>query len=222
MEAFEIPSYLQNFVSIYDRKSYKIWNDTKNVDINLFRKDARNHYLDQQKSACFYCKIFIFSKNGLHWQVEHILPKSLFPQFLFEPLNLIVICPDCNREKDAQNPHVAGNNALSQKTYPSKSTRFKIIHPFYDNYEEHIHKIPANHCDYPNHYFLKALTPKGKATVKMCDLNRFYQEFAGYKDMKGKQIESTDKFLEDTGINQLSKEEQREIVQKIISSWGDF
>lgn len=221
MNIFKIPSYLQDFVSSYDKISYKIWNDLENTNINSFRKDIRNHYLDEQNLTCFYCKQYIFSKNGLHWQVEHILPKSLFPQFLLEPINLIVICPTCNSEKGDQNP-LNGNNACNKIKYPSKGSRFKIIHPFYDNYEEHIDKIPANHCDYPDHYFLRALTKKGKNTVKTCDLNRFYQEFTGYKDMKGKQIESTDKFIEDSGISKLSKKEQRELVQKIINSWDDF
>lgn len=217
MNFFQIPRKLQPFINSYDKKNYQLWNDEKNKDVSKFRVLIRNHYLSDQKLTCFYCRQYIFSTHGFHWQVEHILPKSLFPQFLFEPKNLIVICPDCNKEKDNQNPHVDGNRACSQQSYPSTSGRFKIIHPLYDQYTEHINRISANHCDYPDHYFLKALTAKGKATVKMCDLNRFYQEFAGYQDMKGKQVSALDNFIE-KDLNELTKDQKMELVQKIMAT----
>lgn len=217
MEIFVIPTELKSFIDSYDKINYQLWNDEENNDVKTFRSLIRNHYLLDQNLTCFYCRQYIFSRNGLHWQVEHILPKSLFPQFLFEPKNLIVICPDCNREKDNQNPHVNGSKARTQKSYPSASGRYKIIHPLFDIYSEHIERVPANHCDYPDHYFLKAHTPKGKATAKMCDLSRFYQEFAGYKDMKGKQVSSLDNFLE-KDLNELTKEQKMELVQKIMAS----
>ncbi|WP_278395532.1 HNH endonuclease [Acinetobacter venetianus] len=217
MQVCQIPSELQTFIDTYNKKNYQLWNDETNKDVQAFRSLIRTHYLSDQKLTCFYCKQYIFSTNGLHWQVEHILPKSLFPQFLFDPRNLIVICPDCNREKSDQNPHVSGDRACSQLTYPRTSGRFKIIHPLYDTYEDHIERVPANHCNYPDHYFLKAHTTKGKATVKMCDLNRFYQEFAGYKDMKGKQVKCLDDFLEQD-LNTLTKDQKKALVQKIMDS----
>lgn len=217
MNIFQIPKDLQNFVSSYDRKSYKIWEDMKNKNIKKFRKEIRYFYLHEQKKTCFYCKQYIFSKNGLHWQVEHILPKALFPQFLLDPQNLIVACPDCNGPKGNQNTHVDGLSACKQKIYPRTSGRFTIIHPFFDSYEEHIDIVPANHCDYPHHYFLRGLTPKGKATVKMCDLNRFYQEFAGYKDMTGKQVESIDQLIEDKGLSRLSRRDKISLIQKLTA-----
>ncbi len=217
MEVFQISTDLQSFINGYDKKNYKLWNDEENNDIKKFRSLIRNHYLTDQNLTCFYCRQYIFSTNGLHWQVEHILPKSIFPQFLFEPRNLIVICPDCNREKSDQNPHTDGDRAKNRLNYPSTSGRFKIIHLLYDIYESHIERISANHCEYPDHYFLKAKTHKGKATVKMCDLNRFYQEFAGYKDMKGKQVECLDDFLEQD-LNTLTKDQKIELVNKIMQS----
>jgi len=217
MIVFEIPSEFKNLIDTYDKRTYQLWNDTENRDVNNFRLAIRNHYLADQKLICFYCRQYIFSTNGLHWQVEHILPKALYPQFLFEPKNLIVICPDCNREKSDQNPHVNGSKACSQKSYPNTSRRYKIIHPLFDKYSDHIERVPANHCDYPDHYFLKAHTPKGKATVRMCYLDRFTQEFAGYKDMKGKQVSILDDFLE-KDLNDLTKDQKMELVQKIMAT----
>lgn len=217
MEIFELPTDLVDFVSNYDKKTYNIWDDSNNTSMKKFRTHIRNHYLNEQKLTCFYCKQYIFSENGLHWQVEHILPKSLFPQFLFHPHNLIVICPDCNREKSNQNPHIDGENGRNQINYPSTSGRFKIVHPFFDDYYQHIDRVSVDHCEYPEHYFIKALTKKGKATVKMCDLNRFYQDFAGYKDMKGKQVESIDKFIEDNGLDKLSKAQKKELANRLLA-----
>lgn len=217
MQVCQIPSELQTFIDNYDKENYQLWNNETNKDVQAFRSLIRAHYLSDQKLTCFYCKQYIFSTNGLHWQVEHILPKSSFPQFLFEPQNLIVICPDCNREKGSQNPHVDGDRACTQKTYPSKSGRFKIIHPLFDKYEDHIERVPANHCEYPDHYFLKAHSTKGKATVRMCDLNRFYQEFAGYKDMKGKQVQTIDDFIE-LDLSTATFEQKQEAILRITQS----
>lgn len=57
---------------------------------------------------CIYCE-----SRPLHvtpGQVEHILPKSVFPEKIVEWSNLGFVCPDCNREKsdfhDAEEPIV--------------------------------------------------------------------------------------------------------------------
>jgi hypothetical protein len=59
---------------------------------------------------------------------------------------------------------------------------------------------------------------QSQATVKMCDLNRFYQDFAGYKDMKGKQVAALDEFIEEKDINLLTREQKMALVQKIMAS----
>ena len=84
MEIFVIPAELKPFIDSYDKINYQLWNDDENKDVKSFRSLIRNHYLSEQKLTCFYCKQYIFSTNGLHWQVEHILPKSLFGEFKHE------------------------------------------------------------------------------------------------------------------------------------------
>ena len=129
-----------------------------------------------------------------------------------------LFCPDCNREKGDQNPHVNGNTACSQSTYPSTRGRFKIIHPFFDNYEEHIKRTRSNHCDYPDHYFFTACGPKAKATFRIFDLDRFNRNFAGFPDMSGKQVGALDEFIEEKDINLLTREQKMALVQKIMES----
>ena len=75
MEIFQIPTELQSFIDNYDKENYQLWNDEENKDLKDFRSLIRAHYLCDQNLTCFYCKQYIFSTNGLHWQVEHILPK---------------------------------------------------------------------------------------------------------------------------------------------------
>lgn len=217
MEIFVIPAELKSFIDSYDKINYQLWNDEGNKDVKKFRSLIRNHYLSEQKLTCFYCKQYIFSTNGLHWQVEHILPKSLFPQFLFEPKNLIVICPDCNREKGNQNPHIDGDRVCGQQTYPSASGRFKIIHPFFDNYEEHIKRTRSNHCDYPDHYFFTACGPKAKATFRIFDLDRFNRNFAGFPDMSGKQVQTIDDLIE-LDLSTATFEQKQEAILRITQS----
>jgi uncharacterized membrane protein len=41
MEIFQIPTELQDFINRYDKKSYQLWNDEKNKDVNNFRRLIR-------------------------------------------------------------------------------------------------------------------------------------------------------------------------------------
>jgi hypothetical protein len=51
---------------------------------------------------CFYCKKKVkegnaYAKNAKH--IDHVYPKSLFPELEHFPLNQVVSCGDCNRRK---------------------------------------------------------------------------------------------------------------------------
>ncbi|WP_265169730.1 hypothetical protein [Pseudomonas solani] len=108
------------------------------------------------------------SANGAN--IEHIIPKSKKIEFIFEPKNLCVICPDCNEVKRSQEvtgdePNPLKRNAIQ---YPRTSGAFKIVHPHFDNYSEHIIHANRIYID---------ITPKGHWTIGACKLNRFYHRF---------------------------------------------
>lgn len=145
--------------------SHTSWGDE---DLSSIKESIKAHYHSVQKGVCPYCQQKINSSHGRNWDIEHIIPRSTVPNFMFEPQNLCMSCVECNSEKS--NKLVTSSKA--QKRYPSDSKQFFIIHPHFDIYEEHLLVIEAGLFYYP-------LKPKGRKTIEVCGLNRFY-EFAGF------------------------------------------
>ncbi|WP_267406086.1 MULTISPECIES: HNH endonuclease [unclassified Chryseobacterium] len=140
--------------------------DWSHEDLKDIRKFIRDYYRDLTKK-CSYCRKEISLQSANNCHIEHIIPKSSNKKFMFEPKNLCVICSDCNEIK--KNKEVEGNidkvisNNKAYKQYPRSKDSFLIVHPHFDNYDEHIF-----HCD--DIYI--DLTPKGTYTMYICKLNR--------------------------------------------------
>ncbi len=99
--------------------------------------------------------------------VEHIASKSKYPQYMFEPRNLCVACPECNAAKADREalatPLVVG---VPSRRYPQNSDDFRIVHPHLDTYSTHIRRAGFMYFD---------LTPKGAYTIYVCHLGRYLQ-----------------------------------------------
>ena len=76
------------------------------------------------------------------------------------PENLCVACPRCNNYKETTEVLVNPRT----KTYPKKSSGFKIIHPLYDRYSDHIELLGG--------ILYRGKTDKGKFTIDTCHLYR--------------------------------------------------
>lgn len=124
-----------------------------------FKGRVRQHYRNQQNDRCAYCRMEISSATG-SFHIEHIIPKSLHPEWMYNPKNLCVACGNCNSAK-------YNDNVLSSENYtnlPSNSSDYLIVHPHLDNYFEHIQIVDG--------LLYKGLTKKGKFTIKTCNLTR--------------------------------------------------
>lgn len=141
------------------------WSDD---DIASVRKEIKEFYIQEQNYTCVYCKQVFKSKYGRVWDVEHIISRESVCEFMFEPLNLCVACPECNQRKG--NGKVT--NSTAKKNLPVGSEQYSIVHPHFDNYQDHIEAIKPGEF-----YFSK--TKKGECTIALCGLNRFY-EYGGY------------------------------------------
>lgn len=62
-----------------------IFDDIKNV--------IRHHCLKIQRVKCAYCET-LFDTGSV--EIEHYAHKAKYPQFLYEPLNLLCSCHICN------------------------------------------------------------------------------------------------------------------------------
>ena len=162
--------------------SHTNWNDE---DLLPVRSYIRDHYRVQQEGVCAYCRNPISLSSVGNCHVEHIAPKSLHENFIFEPKNLCVICSDCNTIKRAQEVINDVPDTLRRKTkrYPSASSSFIIVHPHYDDWDQFIIKLGRAYID---------KKPKGAITIQICKLNRFFHKFGWEED-----------FVDDSEINDL-------------------
>lgn len=145
--------------------NHQNWSDD---DLLLVRKEIRDFYRKEQKGICSYCKHVVSVTSASNCHIEHIAPKSLHLKFMFNPKNLCVVCADCNEIKRSQEtigtiPETM-NKAQVRTQYPTSSSAFKIVHPHFDNYDEHILII--------NGYYIDKSSKKGNFTIGACNLNR--------------------------------------------------
>lgn len=122
------------------------------------KKNIINHLRKEQNNKCCYCKKELgFDLKNV--DLEHIIPKSNYPQFTFYGKNIALSCPGCNTIKSTKS---VLNKDIVQ--YPKNGQKFKIIHAHYDKYSEHI-RIEKDSV-----YI--ALTLKGSETITFCELFR--------------------------------------------------
>ncbi|KKN52363.1 hypothetical protein LCGC14_0613320 [marine sediment metagenome] len=140
--------------------------------LESLRSSIRSHYREEQNFLCCYCKNSISLRNAANCQVEHIAPKSKYKHFIFNPKNLCVVCVDCNNAKrdiDVVKPLPL----KKERTKYPPSSQFLIIHPHFDNYDEHLKKF-GERIYFP-------LTEKGRSTYSVCKLDKGLADM-GYFD----------------------------------------
>ena len=137
-------------------------------EVAAIRQTVKAHYIVQQLHRCCYCEQPILSDNARMWDVEHIVPRSRRPEFMFEPRNLAVSCPDCNSAKSES--ETMFNPRLQR--YPARSEAFKIVHPHFDEYSVHIARLGI---------VFMPLTDKGRWTLYHCNLLRYVQNHLNWQ-----------------------------------------
>jgi len=131
----------------WDRKFYAL------------KQRIKAYLLKEQNRICPYCYMRLMRGNS-YLTIDHIVPKSLHKKFTFTPENLAVACRVCNTKK--QDDETLCDDRVTE--YPSESAAFTIIHPYYDEYHEHI--------EFQDDLFVQGISDKGKETIIMCKLIR--------------------------------------------------
>lgn len=154
-----------NLINDFDGKSSDYWNNHKDK-LKPLRNNLRQHYLPQQGNRCCYCKVYKPENHGLTWDIEHIVSRCDYPNFMFSGENLSISCKDCNQHKAEKNVF------KSNKKYtrlPKSKNSYIIIHPHFDKYSEHMEVKQT-----PNGYLLHyPKSQKGIDTFNLCNLIRF-------------------------------------------------
>lgn len=134
------------------------WDSGKKY-IKRFKKNLRDDMYDKQNKRCAYCRIHV-PIGCVPMQRDHIVYKNAHPQWTFLPENLCVSCFWCNDWKGTTETLVDPQTTV----YPKVSEGFKIIHPLYDKYSEHIDLIGG--------ILYHGRTDKGIFTIETCHLYR--------------------------------------------------
>ncbi len=129
-------------------------------ELTDLRGEIKRFYLTEQARRCCYCRKQIQTNHGRVWDVEHVIARALRPEFTFEPQNLAIACVDCNSAKSDQNVLV-----VERRTFPRRSDAYSIIHPHYDEWEDHL--LFGNALFAPK-------SEKGARTIVVCKLYRYY------------------------------------------------
>lgn len=137
---------------------YRSYTDWSNPHLDGVKSDLKSYLRIQQENECCYCRQTL-GYDYRQVDIEHIVDKKGHDKFGFEPKNLALSCPACNSCKT--NLEILVDPSVSE--YPVNSDSFLIVHPYYDNYSEHIE------INYP---VFTAKTPKGSKTIKCCQLER--------------------------------------------------
>lgn len=164
------------------------WDDSK---YDKIKERIKDYYCKQQKQICAYCQIELEHKcHGDH--IEHIVDKSQKPHWQLDPHNLALSCPECNTSKGVK-PTLYNLNNQSLFS-PRSGEYYRICHPHYDDYSDHI--------EFEDSFFIKPKNNhKGLNTIKVCKL---YRSMYVDKRMRHRGISKEDRRIQ--VLNRLEKD----------------
>ncbi|MNK02260.1 hypothetical protein D3C87_200800 [compost metagenome] len=114
----------------------KNWSDKRLQPI----KDKIKAYLKDKDCSCCYCRRSFHGEFNYVIDIEHILPKSIFPIYEFYPKNLNIACKRCNMEiKKARIDFL--NNSKIELNDLHDPLNYKFPHPNFEIYEDHLKLI---------------------------------------------------------------------------------
>ena len=162
MPEINIPVDITPYANVVANNPHNTSSDWSLGCYDVLKGFIKTHYSVIQDDLCCYCKVSL--RHAAYGEpIEHIVPKSDRPRWMFEPRNLALSCYPCNTKKSADNTlSVAGRASVG---YPTTEAGFIIYHPHYNNWDTHFEVF--------HQYFLKPRTPKGRETFNVCQMYRF-------------------------------------------------
>lgn len=139
----------------------RVWENKKLDDIKTKIKD---YYRHKHHECCCYCHRNLHGEFSMVIDIEHILPKSLFPKFMFDLENLNIACKRCNMNIKRDNTDFVVDINTIKSNY-RQSHQYYFIHPNFDVYHDHM----SYECHIKNHIKLikyTHLSDKGKYTYE--------------------------------------------------------
>lgn len=120
---------------------------TPTIQYRYRHKQIKEALLAETHEKCAYCECKI--RHISYGDVEHILPKKIYPDLYVDWNNLTLSCEICNR---------SGKHDYDNKTDP-------LINPYIDEPSNHLLALGPMLTNYKG-------SRKGMITIKILDLNR--------------------------------------------------
>jgi hypothetical protein len=189
------------------KANFKDDKDWTNEKFDGFKSNLITDLRIKQDNKCCYCKS-VLGYDIKNVDIEHIIPKSKYSQFTFNPKNLALSCPGCNTSKSTK-------NVLHKpiKLYPRNGRNIMIVHAHFDNYKKCI--------QIHDEAIYEALDDEGKGcdTIKICKLHRMKKVLK--KMCKVNTQKSPVKKLVES-LRTATKEEQQEFVDLLGQLTNNF
>lgn len=128
-------------------------------------KDLQVQMCQDQGGVCCYCGLKLQFPDTQHYSVEHVLPRSKFPELVGEYKNLLLSCHSSELER-----------AQLKKTIHSKKERKNTLHcdEFKDNKELHYSPLQADCASYFSYKLngeVKGSDKEAEEDIKTLNLN---------------------------------------------------
>lgn len=148
------------------RKYQDVWGDLTNLSDNgphgvilgqAIKSAFRRYMIECQQGRCCYCRRWLVN-TAYAKPIEHILPRTHYPQFSLHFWNLAVACTDCN---SAKTDSFWGTVSTRRRTYPLAAAFTDAFHPRFHAYDEHVRyvRVETNGSAVA---LYKGITPQGR------------------------------------------------------------
>lgn len=175
-----------------------IWNNPLIANV---KSKIKSYYRRILKEQCCYCRKNFEGEFNMVIDIEHILPKKKYEEYMFTPVNLSIACKRCNMQvKKDDISFISSEQDIKNTPFVSENYRFS--HPNLDNYFDNINIIiHITNNDKIVKY--DPLTEKGKFTYYYFKLDDL--EIEAFNKAQGIISESLDKDIPTDIINQLDE-----------------
>jgi uncharacterized protein (TIGR02646 family) len=172
-------------------------NMTNAINYRYRHPEIKARIREETSDKCAYCESKV--THTYPGDIEHILPRSIFPELAVEWENLTLSCGECNRRKSDYH-----------------SSEEPLVNPYRDNPEEHLFVAGA-------FIFGKVADGKGALTELKLELNRAelierrYERIKSLKNLAERYANQAAGTLKDLLRKELLKEIERDKEYAFIS-----
>lgn len=187
----------------YDLLDHTFWNEADGMpDV---RSEIRDHYLPLQGYHCAYCLNQNIESHGMVWDCEHLLPKKIYPKFMFEPKNLVISCKSCNQAKEKYKTQLLCKDKAEPTTYPDGAEHYRLMHPIFESFSDYFQIKSVNNSKVIE--ILDSITEdkneKAKFTYKCCNFKRFTERYAGFDYLREDMLYTAQKMMKSGEVKSL-------------------